>query len=70
MEWAYHQTRREYTLIRGACHATVWRTAVDGWAAGIAGAHVMEGRAHFLTLEEAQAWAVTCLAALHAEGKC
>ncbi len=70
MERQYNNATREYILLRGACQATVWETAVDGWAAGIAGADVMEGQAHFPSREEAQEWALNRLAALHAQGKC
>ncbi len=70
MEWKHNGTTREYTLVRGACQATVWETARDGWAASITGPNGIEGQPHFATRDEAQAWAMTKLANLHTQGKC
>ena len=68
--WEYNDTTREYILVQGAWHATVWHTTVDGWAAGIAGPDIIDGQAHFPTRDDAQAWALKQLDTLCAQGKC
>ena len=70
MEWHYNEATGEYTVMRGACRATVWHTVAGTWAALIAGVHREEGRDQVPTLEAAQAWAVTHLADLTTKGHC
>ena len=70
MDWHYNEATNEYTVIRGACHATVWHTVSGTWAALITSPVREEGRDQLPTLEAAQAWAVTQLVALAAAGHC
>ena len=70
MEWTYSPVTQVYTLIGGVCHVVTHHMVHDGWAASITGPNIIEGPTHFHTLEAAQAWAVTRLAELHAQGKC
>ncbi len=70
MEWQYNPATYEYTVIRGACRATVWLTLAGAWAALVTSPDREEGRDQFPTREEAQAWAVAHLADLRATGQC
>ena len=70
MEWYYNAATYEYTVIHGACRATVWRTRAGSWAALVTSPDREEGRDQLATLEEAQAWAMTHLADLTTAGHC
>ena len=70
MDWHYNDATREYTVLDGACRATVWHTVAGTWAALIARVHWEAGRDQFPTLEAAQAWAEAQLVDLRDEGQC
>ena len=71
MEWAAaDQDTNRYTLTAGPCAATVWNSGRHGYAAKVIYGSMTTAQYGFTTLENAQAWCLTELAALRAAGRC
>ncbi len=70
MEWIKDATSERYTLAAGRCQATVWNTERHGYGAVIKHAGTSTAQYGYATLEAAQAWCLTQLAELRAQGRC
>ena len=70
MEWTIDPITERPTLATGACTATVWNSGRHGYAATITHRGMATAQYGFTTLEDAQAWSLTKLAELRANGKC
>jgi len=70
MEWTIDPITERPTLATGACTATVWNSRHSSYAATVTDNSMVTARDSFATLEDAQAWCLTKLAELRANGKC
>jgi hypothetical protein len=70
MEWILDQGTTRYTIAYGACAATVWDAGRHGYAVKVGYGSMATAQYGFTTLEDAQAWSLTKLAELRANGKC
>jgi hypothetical protein len=70
MEWTADPTTERYTLAADTCSATVWNSGRHGYAAKISYGSMTTAQYGFTTLENAQAWCLTGLAAMRAAGRC
>ena len=69
MDWI-SDTDQQYTTTQGTCQEIVWRSTSRTWKAIVSRQGVAVHTNRFMTLEEAQAWCETQLAALAAAGRC
>ncbi len=70
MEWTIDPITERPTLATGACTATVWDAGRHGYAVKVGYGSMATAQYGFTTLEDAQAWSLTKLAELRANGKC
>ena len=70
MEWTLDPATTRYTLAYGTCAATVWDAGRHGYAVKVGYGSMATAQYGFTTLEDAQAWSLTKLAELRANGKC
>jgi len=70
MEWTTDPATSRYTIAYGLCAATVWLSTRHGYAATVTHRGLATAQYGFITLEDVQAWSLTKLAELRANGKC
>ena len=70
MEWTLDLATTRYTIAYGLCAATVWLSTRHGYAVKVGYGSMSTAQYGFTTLEDAQAWCLTKLAELRANGKC
>lgn len=66
----WQETNGRYTLRRGTCEATVWRTQEHGYGAMLSRAGMQLATYGYSTLEDAQAWCLMELARMRQAGEC
>jgi len=70
MDWQQSTSGNLYTLQMGTCVASVWQSSDKQWGARVAGQSRPVAIKDFPTLQDAQAWCITGLAALRRSGQC
>ena len=56
LDWTHDPAGQTYLLSQASCHAKVWCSTLDQWAASVSYLGVSIGQQGFRTARDAQAW--------------